>query len=49
MLDENRKLTKSNKKLLEKIQKINLHLKNIVVNSKQHCDFCKIMNLTQKK
>ena len=49
MLDENRKLTKSNKKLLEKMSKIHLHLKNIVDNSKQHCDFCKIMNLTQKK
>jgi hypothetical protein len=25
------------------------HLENIVDNSKQNCDFCKIMNITQKK
>ena len=49
MLNDDRNLTKSNKKLLEKMSKIHIHLKNIVDNSKQHCDFCKIMNLTQKK
>ena len=49
MLKEDRLLTSSNKKLIEKIKKIHSHLKNIVENSKQHCDFCKIMNVTQNK
>ena len=49
MLKEDRNLTSSNKKLIEKIRKVHKHLKTIVDNTKQHCDFCKIMNITQKK
>ena len=49
MLKEERNLTLLNKKLIGKIREVHKHLKNIVDNTKQHCDFCKIMNLTQKK
>ena len=49
MLKEDRNLTNNNKKLIEKIRKVHLHLKNIADNTKQHCDFCKIMNITQEK
>ena len=49
MFKDDRILTSSNKKLIEKIRKVHDHLKKIVDNTKQHCDFCKIMNITKDK
>ena len=48
LFKSDRQLTSKNKRILKAIHNIKKHLCNIVDYSKQHCEMCKVMNVTQE-
>ena len=48
LFKSNRQLTSKNKRVLKTLRQIKKYLTNIIDYSKQHCELCKVMNITQE-